>query len=59
MKMSRTAACAVFGIDAINLTISVESLGILFRALRQRRHPDTGGTKEKFIQLTEAYEVLS
>lgn len=56
--MSRQDAFLVFGIDVNNLTISQESLDILVRGLRQKRHPDKGGTNAEFTQLTKAMEIL-
>ena len=58
--MSREEAFKTFGITVYgSIDITKESLDILFKGLRQIRHPDKGGSNDQFVSLTKAYEVLS
>jgi hypothetical protein len=52
-------ASRIFGVkgDALN-TMTRRGLDRLYRQVAKRLHPDTGGTHEAFIRLTEAYEEL-
>lgn len=56
--MTLAQAFAEIGITGDNISITEEALGILFRALRQKRHPDKGGDNAAFLRLTKAMEVI-
>ena len=50
---------AIFGIkkDALE-TMTTRGLDRLYRRMAKKMHPDTGGTHEQFIRLSEAYDEL-
>jgi hypothetical protein len=58
-SVSVEEASRIFGVkgDALN-TMTKRGLDRLYRQVAKRLHPDTGGTHEGFIRLTEAYEEL-
>ena len=58
-SVSFEEASTVFGVKKEALrTMTKRGLTRLYRRMAQKLHPDKGGTHEKFIQLTEAYNDL-
>ena len=52
-------ASTIFGVkEDVLRTMTKRSLVRLYRRMAQKLHPDKGGSHEKFIQLTEAYQKL-
>jgi len=52
-------ASIIFGVkEDILRTMTKRSLVRLYRRMAQKLHPDKGGSHEKFIQLTEAYQKI-
>lgn len=56
--MTHEEAFAEIGITGSNIQVTDETLGIIFRGLKQKRHPDKGGTNAAFQRLTKAEEAL-
>lgn len=53
-------ACRVFGFEGNELkTMTRRRLTKIFRRLAKECHPDTGGSKKKFVELTDSYQILS
>jgi len=52
-------ACQVFGVkQEVLSSITRSRLNRLYRRLALKHHPDKGGSNEKFVELTAAYEGL-
>lgn len=52
-------ACTLFNIKPDELkTLTKKQLARRYRKLARKVHPDTGGTHEKFVELSEAYDIL-
>lgn len=57
--VSIDTACRILGISKEHLkTITRKGLTRRYRKLAQQCHPDTGGSNEKFVELTDAYKGL-
>jgi hypothetical protein len=57
--MSLKEAGSIFGVaEDVLRTMNRRSIVRLFRRKAKKLHPDMGGTKEAFVQLSEAYEEL-
>jgi hypothetical protein len=58
-SVSRSRARQVFNITASQLnTMDKRSLTRRFRNLAREHHPDKGGSHDKFVELSEAYQAL-
>jgi curved DNA-binding protein CbpA len=57
--MSLKEASSIFGVtEDVLRTMTRRSIVRLFRRAAKKLHPDKGGTEERFVQLTEAYEEI-
>jgi len=57
--MSLEEASTIFGVkEDVLRTMSRRSIVRLFRRMAKKLHPDKGGTQERFVQLSEAYEEM-
>jgi len=57
--VSRSRAREIFNLTAAELTtMDKRSLTRKFRKLARKHHPDKGGSQDKFVELSEAYQAL-
>jgi hypothetical protein len=57
--VSRSRAREIFNLTAEELkTMDKRSLTRKFRKLARKHHPDKGGSQDKFVELSEAYQAL-
>lgn len=57
--VSRSRARVIFNLTAAELkTMDKRSLTRKFRKLAREHHPDKGGSHDKFVELSEAYQAL-
>ncbi len=57
--VSRSRAREIFNLTAAELTVMDKpSLARKFRKLARKHHPDRGGSHDRFVELSEAYQTL-
>jgi hypothetical protein len=59
-SISTDKACEIFNINKMDLkSMTKEKLSKLYRRLARDVHPDTGGSHDKFVALSNAYQNLA